>query len=99
MKETWDTIVAYKLVWLRVLGYVLLPMVVTFLAQTESWSGETWDSTHIFLKWRLLLLCFVPGFSALLAFIDQSLARARDNLVEKRKRDFETSMITRQETK
>jgi len=85
MNKTWETVVAFKLVWVRVIGYMLLPMAVTFLAQTETWSGQTWTDTPAFIKWRLVIICFIPGFSALLGFIDQSLGRAKENLNEKLK--------------
>lgn len=89
MKQTWETLVAFKLVWLRVLGYVLVPSLTTFLAQTETWSGETWRNTEPFLKWRLLGISLLPGVIAFMGFIDQSMARARDNLAEKRRGDTE----------
>jgi hypothetical protein len=84
MKDAWETMLAFKLVWVRVLLYVLLPAVTAFLTQTETWSGDTWEHTHIFLKIRLLLSSAIPGCIALAAFIDQSLARARTHLEEKR---------------
>ena len=84
MKAAWETMLAFKLVWVRVLLYVFLPAVTAFLTQTETWSGDTWDHTHLFLKVRLFFSSAVPGFIALAAFIDQSLARARTNLQEKR---------------
>jgi len=84
MKQAWDTMVAFKLVWFRVLCYFLIPSTVTFLAQTETWSGDTWDNTHNFLKTRIFLIAGVSGVSALVAFIDQSLARARDAVETKR---------------
>lgn len=84
MKQAWETMVAFKLVWFRVLCYFFIPSVTTFLAQTETWSGETWDNTHGFLKIRLLLISCVSGIAVLVAFIDQSLARAREAVETKR---------------
>jgi hypothetical protein len=89
MKATWEVIVIYKLVWLRVVLYVLLPSVGAFLTQTETWSGETWDATHIFLKIRLIISSAVPGGIALAAYVDQSLDRARNKLEDKRRGDTE----------
>lgn len=80
MKNFIDTVVAFKLVWVRVLLYVVIPMLTTFLSQTETWSGDTWEHTHWFLKFRLALISALPGFIALAAFIDQSLARAKEDL-------------------
>ena len=90
MKQAWDTVVAYKLVWIRVLLYVLIPSATTFLSQTETWSGETWSNTSGFLKGRVILYSALSGAAALAAFIDQSMARARSNLQEKRDRDINT---------
>lgn len=83
-KEAWETLVAFKLVWVRVMLYVLVPSVTAFLTQTETWSGETWDNTHWFLKARLVVSCSIPGCLALAAFIDQSLQRAKEELKHRR---------------
>lgn len=84
MKETWQTIAAYKLVGVRVFLYFFIPFLATFLGQTETWSGETWDSTHWFLKLRIFGMATMAGALALTAFIDQSLAKAKDELQQRR---------------
>ena len=84
MKATWETIVAFKLVWVRVLLYVLIPSVTTFLSQTETWSGQTWNDTAVFLKARVFLYSALSGCMALAAFIDSSMQRAKDELKSKR---------------
>jgi hypothetical protein len=67
---------AFKFVWLRALGYVLVPAVTLFLSKTETWSGETWSNATDFEKVRLFITCGLPGITALMALIDQSMARA-----------------------
>ena len=89
MKATWEIIVSYKLVWVRVILYMLIPSVTTFLSQTETWSGETWNNTSTFLKCRVFAYSGMAGLMALAAFIDQSLARARSSLEERRRGDME----------
>lgn len=84
MKQAWETVVAFKLVWVRVLLYVMIPSVTTFLSQTETWSGTTWDETATFLKVRVLFYSALAGAMALAAFIDQSMNRAKSELQERR---------------
>lgn len=72
-----DTMIALRLVWFRVLMYFFLPMGSAFMAQTETWSGDTWDHTHWFLKARLVLGCSMPGCLALVAFIDSAMQKAK----------------------
>ena len=74
----------YKLVWVRCALLVLIPMVTLFLAQTETWSGTTWDEASDFAKYRLGLMCLLAGASPLAAFIDQSLKRANDEMDRRR---------------
>lgn len=78
MKAITDTIVAYKLVWVRVTFYFIFPAFTLFLTQTETWSQATWDELGVFLKSRLFIACFLSGFSGLCAYIDSSMQRARD---------------------
>lgn len=96
MKETRDFILAYKLFWVRVLGYMLVPMITFFLAQTETFSGETWKNMDPFLKVRLMIACFLVGFSALMGVIDQSLQRAREKHQELK---GDTQRWTKEQTK
>lgn len=78
MRQFADFALAYKLFWVRVLGYMLVPMITFFLAQTETFTGDTWKNMDPFLKTRLMIACFLTGFSALMAVIDQSLQKARE---------------------
>jgi hypothetical protein len=80
MKSAWETAIAYKMVWFRIALYFILPVITTFLTQTESMSGQAWEDTSMFLRYRMLAICLVPGFMAIAAFIDQSLARAREEV-------------------
>ena len=84
MKQAWETVVAFKLVWIRVALYAAIPSVTTFLSQTETWSGQTWNDTATFLKVRVLLYSSLAGCMALAAFIDSSMQRAREDLKQRR---------------
>lgn len=78
MRVVSDTVIAYKLVWVRVACYFVIPFVATFLFLTETWSGDTYDNTHWFLKMRLLGSCFISGITSLVAYIDASFQRAKE---------------------
>lgn len=84
MKQAWETIVAFKLVWFRVLCYFLIPAINAFLTVTETWSGQTWEDTATFLKIRLFMSVGLAGLMPLVAFVDQSLGRARERLEHKK---------------
>lgn len=77
-----ETMIALRLVWFRVLLYFLIPFLTIVLSQTESWSGETWENTHWFIKIRVLIIAFLGGMGAFVAFIDQSLQKAKDEIKE-----------------
>lgn len=83
-KAITETMIALRLVWLRVLGYFLLPFFTVLLAQTETWSDQTWNETGTFTKIRVLVIAILAGMGAFMAFLDQSLQRAREE-VEKSK--------------
>ena len=69
--------IAYRLVAFRVVAYFLTPFLMVILSQTETWSGETYENTHWFLKVRIGLAAFVAGMTSLCAYIDQSLKPAQ----------------------
>jgi hypothetical protein len=73
-----DGVIAFKLVWLRVSFYFLLPAGMLFLTQTETWGHETWVQSKGFLRNRLYAACFLAGASGLCAYIDSSFQRARE---------------------
>jgi len=94
MRAITDTIVAFKLVWLRVACYFIIPFCTTFLALTETWSGTTWEETHWFLVARVFVSCFISGITSLVAFIDSSFQRAKQESQElKAKRDANTAFL------
>ncbi len=74
MKAAWA---AYRLVAFRVFCYFLIPFLTVILSQTETWSGETWATTHWFLKLRIAIAALIAGVMALCAYIDQSLKPAQ----------------------
>lgn len=78
MRVLSDTLIAYKLVWFRVGCYFFIPAGLLFLTQTETWSGETWEATHAFLKNRLYLACIICGSNSLCAYVDSSFQRAKE---------------------
>lgn len=85
MKHAWETVIAFKLVWFRVLCLFLLPAASTFLVLTETWSGTTWEETHTFLKVRMFISVAISGITVLVAFIDQSLGRTREQVQSNKK--------------
>lgn len=96
MRAITDTIVAFKLVWLRVACYFIIPFAVTFLSLTEQWTGETWDQTHTFVITRMFVSCFVAGITSFVAYIDSSFQRARNEATEMRqKREAQTDFIAK----
>jgi uncharacterized membrane protein (DUF485 family) len=80
-----ELIIAYKFVWFRVACYFLIPFMTTFLALTETWSGDTWKDTHPFLLLRIVMSCIVSGITTFVAFIDQSMDRAKEKMSERAK--------------
>lgn len=94
-----DTFAAFKLVWIRVACYFIIPFSTTFLALTETWSQETWHNTGWFLIVRLFVSCFVAGITSFVSFIDNSFQRAKQDAQELRvKRESETNFTARQQT-
>lgn len=91
--------IALKLVWFRIAMYFFLPMISAFMSQTETWSGETWDHTHWFIKLRLIVGCSLPGFLALVAFIDSAMHKARAEVENSRQlksmKEIETTITKR----
>lgn len=58
--------------------YVASPILVSWLTETETWSGETWQQTHWFLIIRSFIAALVPGLIAWKAYLDPSYAKAKE---------------------
>lgn len=84
MKHAWETVVAFKLVWFRVFCYFFIPFSLTLHDQFKDWDGDTWDFAHWFVVAKLILYSVIMGLTNLIAFVDQSLSRARNELEHKR---------------
>lgn len=84
-KEAWEVVVAYKLVWLRVLFFLLAPVVASFLVITNTVDMDTkWAQMGTFARWGFWAGLIYPGVQSLMAFIDQSLPHAKKELTDKR---------------
>ena len=80
MKRAWESVVAFKLVWFRVFCYFFIPFALSLIEQFKDWDGETWDFAHWFVVSKIFFYASVMGLINLIAFIDQSLSRARTEL-------------------
>lgn len=98
MKGITDTVVAYKLVWIRVLCYFLIPFGTAFLIAAEKITGVEWEAMHWFDRTKLLGSCSLTGIVAFVAFLDSSMQRAKVTAEELReKRELETRFIRKDE--
>jgi len=79
-----EAMIVAKLIWFRITLHFLIPVIMFLQIQTETWSGQTWDETHSFLKWRLLIIAMVPGFSAIAALFDKTSEKIDAALAEHR---------------
>ena len=92
MKQAWETVIAYKLIWLRVVGYVITPVIVTFLSISQQIDIDVkWPTMGPFSRASFWLGIASPGISALMAFLDKSLARKEDEV--KATRSGETQLF------
>lgn len=78
MKAITDTIVAYKLVWLRVICYWLVPTGLSFLALCKDIDGVKWHAMTTFDQFKIILECNLAGVLAFVAFMDSSMTRAKE---------------------
>lgn len=86
-QRAWETMVAFKLVWVRVLGYFAVPAWLMWEALTKDIKGPSWDAMHSFDRFLLIGKCVAAGFISFMAFIDQSMQRAGEHLEKKRNGD------------
>jgi hypothetical protein len=95
MKQAWETAVAYKLVWLRVIGYMIVPSIGAFLAICNTIDIDSkWAQMGPFSRAAFWLGVAMPGIGAFMAFLDQSLQRKREEIKEKR--EGETAMFIKE---
>lgn len=80
MKHAWETVVAFKLVWFRVFCYFFIPFALSLIDQFKDWDGDAWDFSHWFVVSKVFFYATIMGLINLIAFIDQSLSRARTEL-------------------
>jgi hypothetical protein len=80
MKQAWETIVAFKLVGFRVFCYFFIPFALTIYEQFKDWNGDDWEVSHWFVLTQKFLYAVIMGLNNLIAFVDQSLSRARSEL-------------------
>lgn len=86
-RQAWETVVAYKLVWLRALLLVLMPMAVLFDSYTEKWTQAQWEAITTWEWIRISVKMLITGGGAFIAFFDQSHGRAKESLERKRNGD------------
>ena len=98
MKQAWETIVALRLVWFRVLCYFLIPFGDALYEQFKDWDGPMWDAAHWFDVLKPCVFSFKSGLMCLVAFIDNSLSRARTEQ-ELRREQQKQQMIAQQNQK
>jgi hypothetical protein len=85
MKQAWEVAVAYKLVWVRVLLMLVMPMITSYLTITQQIDLDVkWPTMGTFARWGFWLGIIAPAFGIFIAFIDQSLNRAKLDLEKKR---------------
>lgn len=84
MRQAWDTMVAFKLVWVRVALYLAIPWGATFLTVTKNISAEQWEAMRSFERTKLYMEVSIPAAIAFAAFLDQSMARAREQVQSQR---------------
>jgi hypothetical protein len=87
-EKAWETMVAYKLVWFRVAFFLFGPAIAQFMAINQTVDMDTkWAQMGHFAKTAFWMAIMYPGIISLIAFIDQSLPHAKQDLEDKRKAD------------
>ncbi len=68
---------AYKLVWLRMALFFIIPFFGVFLSETEDYSDAAWAELGMFRRARIYLKSSMPGLVALAALYDTTAAGAK----------------------
>lgn len=84
-----ETYIALRLVGFRVACYFLLPAWATFETVTEGMDGASWSALTGFEQSRIIGKCVFAGLFALVAFIDSSVSKARQQEQESREKEGE----------
>lgn len=93
MKQAWESMVAYKLVWLRVIFYFLMPMGRAFVlaCQVDDMDAK-WATMGHFAKAVFFILIVTAGCDAVVALVDNSYQRTKTE-VEKKKQTGDTAIM------
>ena len=85
MAKYWtEAMIVMKLTWFKVFLAAFIPFGMSIIQQTETWSGETWDTTHWFLKARSFFVAGLQSAIALSAFMDKTSKRVEEELAKHR---------------
>lgn len=68
---------AYKLVWLRLALFFVLPFITVFLSETEDYSEAAWRELGTFRMTRIFMKASFPGLMSIAAFYDNSVTAAK----------------------
>ena len=85
MAKYWtEAMIVMKLTWFKVLLIAFIPFGMSITQQTETWSGETWDTSHWFIKWRIFFVGSMQAAIALSGFFDKTSKRVEEELTKHR---------------
>lgn len=88
MKQAWETAVAYKLVWVRVILLFTMPMISSYMASANNVDLDVkWATMGPHARIVFWLGVISPGLAILVAFLDQSLSRVKEEQDKKRSGD------------
>ncbi len=74
---------AYKLIWLRVFGYFIVPAWLMWEVVSKDVSGMGWEAMHFFDKFQIVGKAVAAGVISIMAFLDQSLQRKNDEIKQR----------------
>lgn len=99
MKQAWETVIALRLVWFRVLCYFLIPFADALYEQFKDWDGAMWDAAHWFDVVKAFIFSTETGLMCLVAFIDNSLSRAHSEQELRREQQLKQQQLLAQQNK